>query len=191
MEETGRKPLFFLLQYLRNPLKIGAVAPSSRHLAKAMVEALGAGATDTVVELGPGTGVFTRALIAGGVAPEKLILVEYDRSFAMHLRDAFPGVTVINENAKDLPRILQARGLRGVSRIISGLPFRSLPKPEGAAIARAIGQILEPGGVLAQFSYFNIPPLPPAESALVDLKGKRGRLILRNVPPAFVWRYTK
>jgi phosphatidylethanolamine/phosphatidyl-N-methylethanolamine N-methyltransferase len=190
-DRPKRRPLLFLRQYLRNPLKVGAIAPSGQRLARAMVEALSPQPGETVVELGPGTGVFTRALIERGVAPDSLLLVEFDRGFAAHLRGAFPGVTVINDDAKDLPRILHSRGHRGVRRIISGLPFRSLPKPEGIAIARAIGEVLEPGGVLAQFSYFNIPPLPPAEAAAAGLHGSRGRIIMRNIPPAFVWCYTK
>jgi phospholipid N-methyltransferase len=190
-EKPRRKPLLFLRQYLRNPLKVGAVAPSSKHLARAMVEALAPQPGELVVELGPGTGAFTRALLEGGVRPENLLLVEFDRGFAAHLRSTYPGVTVVNDNARDLVRILNGRGHCGVRRIISGLPFRSLPKPEGAAIARAIGQVLEPGGVLAQFSYFNIPPLPPEESAAAGLDGRRGAIVLRNIPPAFVWRYSK
>jgi phosphatidylethanolamine/phosphatidyl-N-methylethanolamine N-methyltransferase len=186
-----RRPLLFLRQYLRSPLKVGAIAPSGQRLARAMVEALAPEPGDLVVELGPGTGVFTRALLARGVAPERLVLIEFDRGFATQLRHDLPNVTVIHGDAKELTRILSARGHKGVKRIISGLPFRSLPKPEGAAIARAIGQVLEPGGILAQFSYFNIPPLPPEESQAAGLHGARGRIVLRNIPAAFVWRYSK
>src|SRR4051812_19294517 len=99
-------PLLFWRRYLERPLGIGAIAPSSRALARAMVEALAPAPGDTVVELGAGTGVFTRALLERGVAREKLVLVEFDEHFAKHLKQAFPGVEVIQGDARELPRLL-------------------------------------------------------------------------------------
>src|SRR5437588_1663300 len=101
----------FWRQYLRRPLGVGAIAPSGRYLARAMVEALGARAGEMVIELGPGTGAFTRHLIDSGIAPERLILIEFDQGFAAYLRKAFTGVTVVDGDARLLPQILAARGM--------------------------------------------------------------------------------
>src|SRR5205823_5572245 len=150
--------LLFWRQYLRRPLGVGAIAPSSSSLARAMVEVLGATAGDMVVELGPGTGVFTEQLLKAGIARDRLILIESDRRFAGFLRNAFKGVTVINGDARRLPAILAKRGCAQVSRILSGLPLRSMASEMRTDIAHAMSQSLEPGGRLVQFTYFTAPP---------------------------------
>ena len=181
--------LLFWRQYLRRPLGVGAIAPSSTGLARAMVEALGATAGDMVVELGPGTGVFTKQLLAAGVARDRLILIESDRGFAGFLRKAFKGVAVINGNARRLPDILAERGCSHVSRILSGLPLRSMALEMRTDIARAVSQSLKPGGRFVQFTYFIAPPLPDAPAA--EFRIERAGLVLANLPPAFIWRYVK
>jgi phosphatidylethanolamine/phosphatidyl-N-methylethanolamine N-methyltransferase len=182
-------PLLFWSQYLRRPLGIGAIAPSSRSLARAMVKALAVEAGDVVVELGPGTGVFTRRLLEEGVACERLILVEFNPDFARWLRKTFKGVTVIEGDAGQLPAILAPIGHAQVPRILSGLPLRSMTPSVRGEIARAISHSLAPGGTLVQFTYFNGPPLPKAAS--VELEVHRAGVVLGNIPPAFIWRYVK
>lgn len=181
--------LLFWRRYLRRPLGIGALAPSSASLARAMVRVLDPKPTDTVVELGPGTGVFTRQLLDHGMSPEKLILVELDGDFVRHLRMRFKGVTVVEGDARQLPHILQSRGDGQVPRILSGLPLRSMAAPMRAEIGRAMAGSLAPGGRLVQFTYFNAPPLPEATPG--ELSVERASVVLRNLPPAFVWRYVK
>jgi phosphatidylethanolamine/phosphatidyl-N-methylethanolamine N-methyltransferase len=180
--------LLFWRQYLRRPLGIGAIAPSSPRLARAMVRALGARPADTVVELGPGTGVFTRQLLHDGVSRDRLILIEFDRDFVGYLRKAFPGVTVIEGDARRLGDILRGLDRDQVPRILSGLPLRSMAPEMRAAIARAMAQALEPGGTLIQFTYFNAPPLP---TMVPELKVQRAGVVFGNIPPAFIWRYVK
>src|SRR5262245_29194909 len=147
----------FWRRYLRRPLGVGAVVPSGASLARAMVETLAPGPADTIVEIGPGTGPFTQALLAAGVEPSRLILVEFDREFVLHLKRKFPGVTVIEGDAADLPRLLERQGHEKVSRILSGLPLRSMPAQLRAAISRAMAASLADGGRLVQFSYFLAP----------------------------------
>jgi phosphatidylethanolamine/phosphatidyl-N-methylethanolamine N-methyltransferase len=183
--------LLFWRRYLHRPLGVGAVAPSGSSLAKAMVQTLAPQAGDVIVEIGPGTGPFTRALLAAGVAPAKLILVEFDAEFVRHLRHKFPGVTVLQGDAQELPRLLKEQGHGKVPRILSGLPLRSMPEPVRTGISRAMASSLADEGTLVQFSYFLAPPLAEAEVKACGLTARRARTVMANIPPAFVWRYSK
>ncbi|MGE3873656.1 MAG: class I SAM-dependent methyltransferase [Parvibaculaceae bacterium] len=186
-----KSKLLFWRRYLHRPLGVGAVAPSGQSLARAMVETLAPGDKDTIVEIGPGTGPFTRALIGAGVEPSHLILVEFDPEFVRHLRQRFPGVTVLHGDAAQLPRLLKEQGHDKVPKILSGLPLRSMPEPVRAAITRAMATSLANQGSLVQFSYFVAPPLAEAEVRAYGLTGKRAKAVMANIPPAFVWRYRK
>lgn len=181
--------LLFLKQFLLRPAGMGAVVPSSRLLARRMVDALDPQAGEHIVELGPGTGVFTRELLARGVAPSLITLVEFNKALAAHLRKAFPALRVIEGDAEDLPRLLA--GLPAPRKIISGIPLRSMPPAKVARIARAVASVLPPGGRLVQFSYFSAPSIAPAVAKEAGLAGRRAGMTLINMPPAFVWRYTK
>ena len=181
----------FLRQYLLKPLRVGAIAPSGPHLARAVAEALDARSGEIVVELGPGTGSFTRQLLRDGLAPEQLVLVEFDRHFVQYLRKQFPGVAVVEGDARKLPKILAELGHGRVRKILSGLPMRSMKPRQRLQIAYAIGQSLQPGGALVQFSYFKIPPLPKSSAERAGLYPKLNGVVLNNIPPAFVWRYGK
>ena len=187
---SNSQRLLFWRQYITSPLSIGAVAPSSLRLAKRMIRELNPGA-GLVMELGPGTGVFTRALLAHGVKPEQLLLIEANASFAAHLQYSLPDVTVVADDAGALPRILKTHGHVNVAHIISGLPFRSLKPQQRQQIAAAIGEVLQPGGVLVQFTYSLRPPIAPSDAEAAGLLGKRKALVASNLPPAFVWRYEK
>ena len=182
--------LLFWRQYIISPLSIGAFVPSSARLAKRMVRELNPGA-GLVLELGPGTGVFSRALLQHGVKPNQLMLIETNAHFAAHLERSIPGATVVADDAGALPRILQSHGHTTLAHIISGLPFRSLKPLQRQQITAAIGQVLQPGGVLVQFTYSLRPPIAPVDAKAAGLFGIRKALVVSNLPPAFVWRYEK
>ena len=182
---------FFLKQYFRRPTGIGAVAPSSRRLARLMVASLAPQPNEIVVELGPGTGVFTRELLARGVAPANLILVEFNPQFAAFLRAEFPNLQVVEGDAGELPNILAGLGVTAAARIISGIPLRSMKPQARKIIAGAISASLRPHGRLVQFSYFNALPISRIVAAEVGLIGHRTGMALGNIPPAFVWQYDK
>jgi phosphatidylethanolamine/phosphatidyl-N-methylethanolamine N-methyltransferase len=183
--------LLFWQRYARRPLGVGAVAPSGSGLAQAMVKTLAPEADDIVVEIGPGTGPFTRALLAAGVDPSRLILIEFDAEFVRHLRQKFPGVTVLEGDASELPRLLKQQGHDKVPKILSGLPLRSMPEAVRSAITRAMATSLAAHGSLVQFSYFLAPPLAEAEVRACGLTGRRAKTVMANIPPAFVWHYSK
>jgi phosphatidylethanolamine/phosphatidyl-N-methylethanolamine N-methyltransferase len=186
-----RSKLLFWRRYLHRPLGIGALAPSGPSLARAMIETLAPGDKDLIVEIGPGTGPFTRALLDSGIAPSRLILVEFDPEFVRHLRQRFAGVTILQGDASQLPQLLKEQGHDSVPRILSGLPLRSMPNGVRAAITRAMATSLATQGSLVQFSYFVAPPLAEAEVKACGLTGRRARAVMANIPPAFVWHYRK
>ena len=195
MTKPGKTPtrskLFFLRQYLSEPLGTGSITPSSKRLAQLMVGHLDLEPGEVVVELGPGTGVFTRALLEHGVLPQNLILVEFNPDFANFLRNEFPEVRIVQGDACALPQLLAALGQGKVKRIVSGIPLRSLKPAQRELITIAIANTLEAGGVAVQFTYFKTAPLPASVANDHGLSGRQVAVALRNVPPAFVWRYVK
>lgn len=186
-----RSTLFFLKQYLRNPFGTGAVAPSGPQLAKLMVAIIAPQPSEIIVELGPGTGSFTRELLAQGVDPANLILVEFNTEFIKFLKGEFPTLRIVEGAAQDLPQLLKALGQASVKKIISGIPLRSMKPSDCRQIARSVAAVLEPGGLFVQFSYFKASPVPKEVAAEAGLSGECMGSAMNNVPPAFIWRYTK
>lgn len=176
----------FVSELVRTPRTIAALAPSSVHLAREMVVGIGP-RTGPVAEFGPGTGVFTRALLDAGVAPQDLTLFEVNPAFAAHLRAAFPGVRVVNEGAQTI----DVHCPDGVSAIVSGMPILSFPAALNRAIFTASLRVLRPGGMIRQFTYGPKSPLPEAIRAELDLTYTFGPRIWRNLPPARVYTYRR
>jgi phosphatidylethanolamine/phosphatidyl-N-methylethanolamine N-methyltransferase len=184
----------FLKRWLRRPLAMGAVVPSGRLLAEAMAEttkAVLAGRPGHVVELGAGTGEVTKALLAAGLAPERLALVERDPELARFLRGHFPGPRIIEGDAARLPRLLADHEVTPVAAIVSSLPLLSLPAGIVQSIVGGVFEALPRGAALVQFTYGPTPPVPRAVRERLHLDGAHGKRIWRNVPPAVVWTFTR
>ncbi len=175
----------FLRQLVRNPSTISAMAPSSRGLAEAITAHI-TPATGPVAEFGPGTGVFTRAILARGVAPQDLTLFELNPEFVGALRQKFPGVTVVNDGAQTV-----ADHCAGLGAIVSGLPLLSFPPDLCRAIFVGAMAALRAGGAFYQFTYGPKPPLPEAIRADLGLRVVPGPRIWLNLPPARVYTYFK
>lgn len=183
--------LLFWRQYLRRPLGVGGIAPSGGALTRAMVKALNPKPDEWVVELGPGTGVFTRELLRRGVKPQNLMLIEFDPQFAAHLRRAHRGVKIVRGDARHLPDHLRKKGQERVPKILSGLPLRGMTPALRREISKAMAAALEPGGSLVQFTYFKAPPLDEETAAAGGLEVVSTKAVVANLPPAFVWHYRK
>lgn len=151
--EARRSAGAFMRALLSNPRAVGACCPSSPRLARAVAAAVDA-STGLVVELGGGTGAITSALLARGVPPDRLVVVERDPSLARHLRERFRGVSVIRGDAVELARLLahEDGGARAAT-VVSSLPMISLSRDEVRAIGAQICAVLEHGGVLVQYTY--------------------------------------
>ncbi len=182
--------LLFLSRLASAPRQIGAVAPSSRRLGRAMAAELPADHR-ICVELGGGTGSLTRALLSAGLPRENLIVIERDPRLAAHLRKRFRGVRVIRGEAQKLTELLRAEGIGPVDAVVSGLPLRSLPRRVANAIAAESFAALREGGVFIQFTYWLLPPVSRAAAAELSIKGVARGHVWRNLPPATVWRYSR
>lgn len=183
----------FFRQWLKNPRAMASLSPSSRHLAREMVAQLPLDAR-RVVELGAGTGVFTREMLEHGIAPKDLLLVELNRELCQYLRRRFPGSQVVNGDARDLARIVadaHFAEVSGVDAVMSGLGFLAMPRALQKAILEAVFSVLGPDRPLIQFTYGPVSPLPRSLLAELGLKVRRGGFALINVPPAAVYVYTR
>jgi phosphatidylethanolamine/phosphatidyl-N-methylethanolamine N-methyltransferase len=178
--------ILFCRSLISNPRQVSAIAPSSRALARAMVQGLGP-QTGRVVEFGPGTGRLTRAILDAGVAPENLTMFELDTDFAHHLRHSFPRSTLYLAGAETAPDHIAP----GVGAVISGLPLLSMPPQICHAIVAAAFRILAPGAPLIQFTYGPKPPIPAATIDALGLTVELGPKVWANLPPARVYRFRR
>lgn len=181
----------FIRSWLENPRLIGAVSPSGRALAKAMASYVDVASDGAIVELGPGTGPVTQALLARGVAPRRLVLVEYEHRFCHLLGERFPGVRIIQGDAYGLKATLQDKIHEKIAAVVSSLPLLVRPERDRIELLRQAFELMGPDGLFIQFTYgLTISPMPirsqPGGGAYV---GKGSAPILLNLPPARVWRY--
>ena len=186
----------FLAAFVKRPFDTGSITPSSAELAAAMVEGMGIAEADTVVELGPGTGVFTRA-IQGQLKPEaRLLCFEINPEMAQALRHNFPGVHVVNDSVENIARHLEEAGRAGVDAAISGLPWAAFSPERQQCLLDATLAPLRPGGRFATFAYSHAAWMPPARRFRELLESRfsevlTSKVVWRNMPPAFVYRCRK
>ena len=175
----------FLRRWLANPLQMGSIVPSSPALCRRVVQQVRRSADEWVIELGAGTGVVSRALLEGGIPPERVTVVEIVPDMARHLREVLPGVDVVEGDARALPDLIP-EGRRGhVGTIICGIPLVLLPLPEQRRFIDAMLAVA-PGRGFLHYSYCITSPLPAQKHGLT---AKREAWTPLNVPPASVWRY--
>ena len=176
----------FLRRWLANPLQMGSIVPSSPALCRRVVQQVRRTGDEWVIELGAGTGVVSRALLRGGLPPERVTVVEIVPSMATHLRQILPGVEVIEGDARALPDLIPAARHGQVGTVICGIPLVLLPLAEQR---RFIGAMLAvaPGRGFLHYSYCITSPLPAAKHGL---RATREAWTPLNLPPASVWRYT-
>ncbi|MEP6484626.1 MAG: methyltransferase domain-containing protein [Rudaea sp.] len=183
----------FFRQWLKNPLAMAALSPSGQQLTRQMIAELPNGA-QRVVELGGGTGVFTRALLAHGIDPNDLLVLELNDELYLHLKKRFPDAHVVRGDARELKSLASADGFlhNGTAdAVISGLGLLSMPRPMQCDILRAGFDMLKPEGRFIQFTYG--PKSPVARDLLgeMDLSVRRAGFAWWNVPPATVYVYTR
>ncbi|HKG00869.1 MAG TPA: phospholipid methyltransferase [Xanthobacteraceae bacterium] len=178
----------FIRSWLEKPLAIGAVTPSGRVLARTMARYVNPIMAGPVVELGPGTGPVTEALIAEGVAPERLVLVEFNPTFCQLLRARFPAATVIQGDAYGMRRLLAGLLQQPAAAIVSGLPLVTKPVRMRLRLLRDALELLRPGAPFVQFTYAVVPPIP---NRLAGVCAEASERIWKNMPPARVWVYRK
>jgi phospholipid N-methyltransferase len=178
----------FLRSWLNDPLAVGAVAPSGRTLARSVARAVEPG--HRVVELGPGTGIVTREILARGVRPGDLVLVERCEGFAAHLEREHPTVTVLRGDATEPQKGLEA--LRGtVDCVVSGLPLVLFSREQKSRLLEECFGLLRERGSLIQFTYGGRCPVAKRDLEQQGLVAKCIGFIALNVPPAFIYRIAR
>ena len=177
--------------YLKNPLKLGAIFPSGEHLARKMTEHLEYWNGGHIVELGPGTGSFTEAILQRGVSEDRLILIEQSLDFVVYLKSKYPLATVIHGDALDLQKHLLSYGVDEVESIVSGIPLVSIGRNLGARICDNSFEVLKSGGTISQVTYFMVCPV---QDEIIDkhrAKKQFSGIVIKNLPPAFGWILSK
>lgn len=180
----------FLMNFLRNPRTVGAIAPSSKTLGKTMARQIDAQRQGYVVELGGGTGAITRELLNSGIDVNRLVIVERDETFFRMLCKQFPQVKVLKGDACHLKKLLNDHGVNDVSYVVSGLPLTNMPRAIRCAIMEQAFKVLASGGEFIQFTYSLISPVPKNEMQELKIEGKAMKRVWRNLPPARIWHYS-
>ena len=181
--------LEFLRGFLARPKEVGSIIPSSRFLERRIIRCAGVAEASTVVELGPGTGGTTRALLRAMAPHTRLVAVELNPRFVTHLRRQLPDrrLSVHEASASDVGAILAAEGLEAADVILSGIPFSTMPRPLGLAILGAVRGALRPGGRFVAYQFRD----------RVEVLGREvfGRpkvqTEIRNVPPMRVYTWER
>ena len=178
----------FLRSWIEKPLHMGAVMPSSKLLARTMAQYVDVDSKGPVIELGPGTGAITNALIEHGVDQKRLVLVEYNPGFCALLRDRYPQARVVQGDAYALRDSLHEVLDTPASAVVSGLPLVTKPMLTRLKLMRDAFMALAPGAPFVQFTYSVAPPIP---KSLPGVSTQASERIWMNLPPARVWVYRK
>jgi len=183
----------FLKQMLRHPSSVGAVAPSSKYLTAAMLDWIDWAGSRNFVEYGPGTGVFTAAILERMQPGSKLIAIELNKSFAEELQQEFSDVRVKNGNVAHVERLCREEGIEKVDAIISSLPWAIFPRAKQHELLTATEAVIKPGGQFCTYRYIQGQVIPARREfkhhlaqhfASVELSP----IVWLNIPPAFVYR---
>jgi phosphatidylethanolamine/phosphatidyl-N-methylethanolamine N-methyltransferase len=179
----------FIRTWLEKPLETGAVAPSGKVLARAMARYVNPEITGPIIELGPGTGPVTEALVARGVDPARLVLVEFNPMFCRLLRTRYPAATIVQGDAYGLKRSLgKVIPPHTAAAVVSSLPIVTKPARTRVRLVNEALGFLSSGAPFIQFTYAVGPPLQRALSGVMAEASER---IWLNLPPARVWIYRR
>jgi phosphatidylethanolamine/phosphatidyl-N-methylethanolamine N-methyltransferase len=178
----------FIRSWMEKPLATGAVMPSGRPLARAMAHCVDPDIPGPIVELGPGTGAVTAALIERGIAPSRLTLVEFNPTFCRLLRTRYPEATVVQGDAYALKRLLGGLLREPAAAVVSGLPLFTKPLKFRLRLIKDAFALLAPDAPFVQFTYAVVPPIP---RSYPGARAEAAERIWLNLPPARVWVYRR
>ena len=190
-ERFGKKfndEIRFFKGLMDKPRSVGAIMPTSSITAKRMASVINPHSPLPVLELGPGTGVITKAIIARGVPAEKIFSIEFSSDFYHHLVDSFPGVNFINGDAFDLDTTLDGFDNLMFDTVISGIPLLNFPMHARVRLLESLLDRLPPGRPVVQFSYGAMSPIIAQPDRY---HVQHFDFIIRNIPPAQIWLYRR
>jgi phosphatidylethanolamine/phosphatidyl-N-methylethanolamine N-methyltransferase len=178
----------FIRSWIEKPLSTGAVMPSSKLLCRTMAGFVDPDIPGPIIELGPGTGPVTEALVEHGVDPARLVLVEFNPNFCRLLRARYPAATVVQGDAYRLKRLIGDVIPQAASAVVSGLPLVTKPLRTRLRLLNEAFGLLLPNAPFIQFTYAVVPPIP---RSLARVRVAASERIWMNLPPARVWVYRK
>lgn len=186
----------FFLEFLKHPGSVGAVAPSSKRLARQTVNAIDFSRVRSLVEFGPGTGAITEIILDRKPADVGFFAIERSPRFVNMLQERFPGIRVFEDSVANVRAVCEAQGLSHVDAVISGLPWASFSDETQTELLEALVNVLPEGGQFATYGYITGLALPSAQRFRKKLhkyfrQVRVSRTIWRNVPPAFVYRCSR
>ena len=180
--------LKFFKGWIDKPKTVGSIVPTSTIAARRMASVVNPDSGLPVLELGPGTGVITRAILARGVKPENLYSIEYSNDFVRHLTAQFPGANIIKGDAFDLDTTLGDRRGMVFDSVVSGVPLLNFPVAQRIRYIEDLLGRIPPGRPIMQLTYGPLSPVPAGRG---DYKVEHYDFVLRNIPPTQLWVYRR
>jgi phosphatidylethanolamine/phosphatidyl-N-methylethanolamine N-methyltransferase len=180
--------LRFFRSWLGKPKLVGSVVPTSWTMAQRMASVIDPNSTLPILELGPGTGITTRAIIARGIDPKRIVSVEFSPEFCAKLRADFPGVEFIEGDALNLAKTLGPHAATTFDCVISSLPLLYFPMEQRIALVEDVLDRIPTGRPMLQFTYGWKPSVPRGRG---NYTVEYLDMIFRNIPPAQLWLYRR
>lgn len=180
--------LKFFRGWIDKPKAVGAIIPTSSVTARRMASVIDVKSNLPVLEIGPGTGVITKAILAKGVKPRNLFAVEYSHDFVEHLRRLYEGVNVIEGDGFDLDTTLGEHAGLTFDCVVSGVPLLNFSVERRVAYLENLLKRIPHGRPVVQITYGPKSPIPPGQG---DYSVERFDFVLRNIPPARLWIYRR
>jgi phosphatidylethanolamine/phosphatidyl-N-methylethanolamine N-methyltransferase len=180
--------LRFFRGWMDKPRAVGSLVPTSSITAKRMASVINPASGLPVLELGPGTGVITRAILARGIRPEQLWSVEFSPAFVAHMRRNFAAVNVIEGDAFNLDATLGDQKDTIFDAVVSGVPLLNFPVPQRIAYVEDLLGRLPPGRPVVQLTYGPMSPVPPRRG---NYTVEHLDFVVRNFPPTQLWVYRR
>ncbi len=190
-ERLGRKfdeEIRFFKGWIDGPKSVGAILPTSAVTARRMASVISPASGLPVLELGPGTGIITKAILGRGVAPENIVSIEYSTDFYRHLKKTIPGVNFINGDAFDLETTLADWRDRKFDAVVSAIPMLSFPMEKRIALLEDLLGRMPPGRPVVQITY---SPVSPIDARPDRFHIRHLDFVVRNIPPAQLWVYSR
>ena len=180
--------LRFFKGWIDKPKAVGSIIPTSSVTARRMASVIDPNSGLPVLEVGPGTGVITRAILARGIKPENLHAVEYSEDFVRHLKKHYPGVDVIQGDAFDLDKTLGDKRDMIFDSVVSGVPLLNFPVTQRIAYLEGLLKRIPAGRPVVQLTYGPLSPIPAGRG---NYTVKHFDFVIRNIPPTRLWIYRR
>jgi phosphatidylethanolamine/phosphatidyl-N-methylethanolamine N-methyltransferase len=180
--------LRFFKGWIDKPKAVGSIVPTSSVTARRMASVIDPHSGLPVLEVGPGTGVITRAILGRGVKPENLYAVEYSEDFVRHLRRHYPHVNVIQGDAFDLDKTLGDKNGLVFDSVVSGVPLLNFPVAQRISYLNSLLDRIPAGRPIVQLTYGPLSPIPAGRG---DYTVEHFDFVIRNIPPTRLWIYRR